>query len=601
MMKRMIKKNSLYRTAALLLAVLMLTGLCACGKRSDDPALDALKEGLKNAGEKQEAQTEADTDEKAPENGKDDEQAPDASDTGNAEGLNPEASDGYGLSDIYVAKRYDDYYSDQGDLEVEYKYETFYITDELKSAYPELANTLMVINDRIATEEGHSYRTTLSHLEMQPDAEHQRAMDAGIFPFEEEWEIYVRRADEDYVSLVTRHRQASDFDYDAYSYVGCCVDTKTGKEMELSDFVKDEDALFALVGEKAYKAVAPQGGDHVEDGNLIPAQDLAKMIRDSLRDNLSGWTLDPQGLTFWINSFTAVPWSYQVSVLFAEDTDGRIFKEECRDLIPERWVMEVPLIDTTYFDAEDDGDADQIRLYEQYEYYDEEYRTVTGLSMNFNEDSMLEDYSEYEAYDFRGTLLHFDHRTVLLEEHHEYDEHFLDLYTLKDGRTKYADTVDAYVETLPYELLSDEYTVAPRHIPADPANMQLTVYTNLLSTCESSGDFFISGEGKWVRKDPFYTILESSRYTITLKMGIGELPIVDEDTFDVMSTKTDLKQGDKLTMEYTDGESYVDCRTKDGKLVRIYVHDDEELYRSIEIDGKKYGIYDVFEDMMFAG
>ena len=601
MMKRMMKNRSLYRTVVLLLVALMLTGLCACGKRSDDPALDALKEGLKNAGEKQEAQTEADTDEKEPENGKDDENAPDASDTGNAEGLNPEAPDLYGLSDIYVAKRYDDYYSDQRDLEVDFKYETFYITDELKSAYPELANTLMVINDRIATEEGHSYRTTLSHLEMQSDAEHQRAMDAGIFPFEEEWEIYVRRADEDYVSLVTRHRQASDFDYDAYSYVGCCVDTKTGKEMKLSDFVKDEDALFALVGEKAYEAVAPQGGDFVEDGNPIPAQDLAKMIRDSLRDDLSGWTLDPQGLTFWINSFTATPLSYQVSVLFAEDTDGRIFREECKDLIPERWVMEVPLIDTTYFDAEDDGKTDQIRIYELFDYYDDGYRTINAFSINFNEDSLDEDYSEYEAYDFNGMLLHFDNRTVLLEQHNEYDDHFMDLYTLNNGKAKYASYVDAYVETLPYELLSDEYTVVPRHIPADPANMHLTVYTNLLSTCESAGDFSITEEGKWVSEDRFYTILESSRYTITLKMAIGEVPIVDENTFDVMSTKADLKQGDKLTMEYTDGESYVDCRTKDGKLVRIYVHDDEELYRSIEINGKRYGIYDVFEDMMFAG
>ncbi|MCR5223100.1 MAG: hypothetical protein K6D90_09590 [Lachnospiraceae bacterium] len=597
----MMKNRSLYRTAALLLAVLTLSGLCACGKRSDDPALDALKEGLKNAGEKQEAQTEADTDEKAPENGKDDEHAPDASDTGNAEGLNPEAPDLYGLSDIYVAKRYDDYYSDQRDLEVDFKYETFYITDELKSAYPELANTLMVINDRIATEEGHSYRTTLSHLEMQSDAEHQRAMDAGIFPFEEEWEIYVRRADEDYVSLVTRHRQASDFDYDAYSYVGCCVDTKTGKEMELSDFVKDEDALFALVGEKAYEAVAPQGGDFVEDGNLIPAQDLAKMIRDGLQNDLSGWTLDPQGLTFWINSFTATPWSYQVSVLFAEDIDGRIFREECKDLIPERWVMEVPLIDTTYFDAEDDGKTDQIRIYELFDYYDDGYRTINAFSINFNEDSLDEDYAEYEAYDFNGMLLHFDNRTVLLEQHNEYDDHFMDLYTLNNGKAKYEDYVNAYVETLPYELLSDEYTVVPRHIPEDPANMHLTVYTNLLSTCESAGDFSITEEGKWVSEDRFYTILESSRYTITLKMAIGEVPVVDEDTFDIMSTKVELKAGDKLTMEYTDDKSYVDCRTKDGKLVRIYVHDDEELYRSIEISGKKHGIYDVFEDMMFAG
>ncbi len=76
--------------------------------------------------------------------------------------------------------------------------------------------------------------------------------------------------------------------------------------------------------------------------------------------------------------------------------------------------------------------------------------------------------------------------------------------------------------------------------------------------------------------------------------------MLDEKTREVMSTRMDLAVGDKITMEYTDGENYVDCRTEDGTLVRIRIYDSPDG-RSVKSDNGDVSIYDAFDGAFFAG
>ena len=123
----------------------------------------------------------------------------------------------------------------------------------------------------------------------------------------------------------------------------------------------------------------------------------------------------------------------------------------------------------------------------------------------------------------------------------------------------------------------------------------------MLSTCEAAAEYAIGTDGTWECDNKRFKFFEDFQYEITLMIDYNGLHVVDEKTGEETGATLDIPAGEKLKILYTDNETYVDCMTEDGLMVRIPFADDPETFRSVLINGKPVDIWEVFEDMRFAG
>ena len=65
------------------------------------------------------------------------------------------------------------------------------------------------------------------------------------YTFECSWNTYLRRCDERYLSFVNECRNSGTFDFDAISYLAHSYYVNSGKEIELTDIIADEDVLYS--------------------------------------------------------------------------------------------------------------------------------------------------------------------------------------------------------------------------------------------------------------------------------------------------------------------------------------------------------------------
>ncbi len=505
------------------------------------------------------------------------------------------------LPDIYLRGHYNNHWMDDDthQLVVDFNYQLLLLGKESEAKYPELAKKIMIVNDLISTDEGNLFMSNVQSTQKMKADEIEEAVEDGRMPYKAHWNIYARRTDEEITSFVVRNTLESGFDYDRILFTGYNFRTATGEELSLSDIVKDEDAFLEIVGERVKAQIMEEMPDLYEDDSDIP--DLREYLNTGARGN---WTLDPQGVTVWLDSYTFMPFDIVVPVLFSEDKDGTIFADEFKDHSPEEWIMSFPLYDHICFDADDDGESDDLIVYENKEYYgeDDPYGCVTGLTFVYNGE-MNEITGWDDMYNSRLSLIHKGGSTYVLNTFSEYDYGFMNTYSLSGSTVKDNGYVVGHPSTIPYEEVDDDDYMVPDHLLTDPYDIMLTCPTNALSTCGAKRRYEITDKGELSPVDPFYTIIEDAQHELTLLMDIPGVHIVDEDTFEPTDRTVDLKKGDKIKMEYTDEVCYVDFRTKEGDLVRIeygFDHDDGYKYVCLGVDGIA-NIYDVFDGMFWAG
>ncbi|WP_155834521.1 hypothetical protein [Butyrivibrio sp. FC2001] len=129
----------------------------------------------------------------------------------------------------------------------------------------------------------------------------------------------------------------------------------------------------------------------------------------------------------------------------------------------------------------------------------------------------------------------------------------------------------------------------------------MAVTTWLLSTTDVVMEYQITDEGKFKSLSDRGTILEGDRYEISLKMPMKRVPAVNTTTGEETKETVNLNSGDTLKLMYSDTQSYVDCLTKDNKLVRIYVLMDEDIGGCVNTNGKNMSLNEMFDGMVYAG
>ena len=582
------KMRKFRKITGVMLILCMAAGLTACGGNKDkNGALDALRDKLEDGKESV-----------IPvEDGKEGQD-----DAGTVSKTEPETTDGGALaylSDVWSVKKYDTEWRDNKDLVLDFDYEKIALGTKSRDMFPELDRSLMIANDLIVTDEANKYMANSKAIAAMSDAEIQEGIEEGTLPCEEHWNNFVRRADRKIFSFLSMDTAVSRIEYNNAHYVGYNYRTQTGEELQLSDVVADQDKFCEMVAEKTAKIIDQEMGVYYAEGE-DPGEANAVRVKENLHTEARGnWTIDPQGVSVWFDSFTMMPGTLTVTVLYSEDTDGTVFKSEFRDDVPEDWAMGFPMYYDANFDAEDDGTADYVAVFDDHDYYDENDTIgyITGISVSC--DGHYETVTNGdEIYNIRPTLVHRSGNTYLMLSYAEYDYYTLECFKIENGLMKKVGSADGGLFSDSDVETGDDET--KECLLTDPLSFMLGTYTSTFSTCGSHRRYRISDGGAFEPVDPDYTIETDSRYTLTLKYALPDTEVLDEKTREVMSTKMDLAIGDKITMEYTDGENYVDCRTEDGTLVRIRIYDSPDG-RSVKSDNGDVSIYDAFDGAFFAG
>lgn len=227
-------------------------------------------------------------------------------------------------------------------------YNNLALDKEYAQSHEALDKALKSVNEEILALESECFDQAKEDLSGSDD-----------YTFDANYYTFFRRADGKYLSFINECCTFGTFDFDYYSFIAHSYYVESGKEIELSDIVADEDAFYAILSEKVKAVVDDDLYIYMGEYSNKDAEDFVEEIKDSLEDGKCSFTLDPQGVTFWFDSNVFSPMCAGATVLFCEDADNTIFNEEFSKDIPDEWVMQMPTGDRTYFYANGDEDSEE--------------------------------------------------------------------------------------------------------------------------------------------------------------------------------------------------------------------------------------------------
>lgn len=298
------------------------------------------------------------------------------------------------------------------------------------------------------------------------------------FSFEENWDTYVRRADGSILSFVTEYVAVGEFDGQYYTeYKAHNLYTGSGEEIRFEDVIADEDAFFDLLAGKLYEYYEYAKKNIYSIDNDTDKDQIKESVKDYMKEGRCAWTVDPQGVSFFLNSYTGIPDAVSAVVLFSEDKEGKIFNEEFLESAKDEWIMQVPQHVGSYCDIDDDGETELIRAYAVNDISDhegsEEYY-ISGLSLtcdSFNHSFKTRMTGGTDFYD--AFIMHKDHSTGLIEGHYEYDSAFINTYMMDKDSINEADAVRGMFECSDEEVDYDKENYIPYYIPTDLSKIRV--------------------------------------------------------------------------------------------------------------------------------
>lgn len=285
----------------------------------------------------------------------------------------------------------------------------------------------------------------------------------------DDWKTYlskhdtlIRRADSIVFSTLTDSYTDTPYIEDFRSLMGSTFDSKTGKELLITDVIKDMDALADIVKEKITS--------HMWTGDFH-SEDILKEYFKNTRAEDMYWTLDYNGVTFYFYAGSIAPYEQgiiPVTLGFCEYPE--IFYEKYMN-VPESYAVRIPVTSSFFADLDNDGELDELVFTankdELFDYYNDIY-IITAK--DFYEES-------YFAYGFNPYYIKTKD-----------DRHLL--YLFGEGEEDFNRVMSLYVFEITGGIVRKlcEMPLAPHHsvnvkdedvfaIPTNPDRMYLDFFT----------------------------------------------------------------------------------------------------------------------------
>ena len=295
--------------------------------------------------------------------------------------------------------------------------------------------------------------------------------------FDERWNVYLRRADEKYVSFVTEFCSEGLYDDGAYTeYTAHSYYVENGKEIALSDVIADEDAFYDLLSDKMYESINNKLQQYYSTDIVDSKETFRDDLKDLMKSGQLAWTVDPFGMTCYLAAYLKAPFAESAVIQFSEDTGNTIFTEEFRSSAKDEYVIQVPGYVGSYIDVNDSGVSEYVDASEYYDYtenYDDMF--LAGIHISSGGDWKNIMTTMPGGTDFYNIfLIHKAGKTFILENHDEYDTSFINTYILARHEVREGDSVRGCLEWASekdYDINGEGYT--PVYVPTDPSKIRV--------------------------------------------------------------------------------------------------------------------------------
>ena len=432
-------------------------------------------------------------------------------------------------------------FSDSGNRQIMYlSAEGLQLDDETAAMYPALARSLALQSEDYAV----SPESAAEEAE-----EVNEAFNASPNNFRTITQVTTmrpHRADSSLLSILVTVQGVRAWG-DSLSVNGITFDPATGERLFLTDLVVDMDGL-----EKALKEAAQeQYGDLLSE---TAGEEIAHLLQYGGRN--ASWTADPQGLTFYMSPGTIAPADRGILPV-------PVFSKGREDLFSAR-VLNVPkayavfpAIGTPfYYDLDEDGKADRILLSHDLTRYALKGKMTVSVNDSAAGDSILHNSAD-------AVLLHTeDGRNYLYTEFTQAeDDRKIHVYDLNEETPFLAGG-----KSLGFATEEKPAFGRLKRLATNPDRILLDAHINLLSTYEARQYCTVGEDGLPVPEREDYEIHAQNTLT-TAKFF--EADLLDPKSREVKD-RTNIGTGTALTFDRTDGGTYVDFITQDGRLIRLY-------------------------------
>lgn len=458
------------------------------------------------------------------------------------------------------------------------EYEVLHLMPEDAEKYPLLNETLNNLADGVIA----NVKTIFENAREAAlnDFDPDNTNYSMVYNIKEDYNV--RRADETVLSIAQQYESFTGGAHGYYATYPDNYDTKTGKLIDFKDVVTDIDKAYERIGEAIKEKYADSIDMFLDDLSFTEYKN---------NEYPQLFTIDYDGITVIYNPYDIAAYAVgQVTVKLSYEENKDILDEKYFTDVPASYAIQLSPYEEYTMDIDGDGELDTVRIST---FFPTIYDNVDTITFVIN--GQPTDVKDEELYAFQISTFLIKAPSGKVYAYLECigmnDYATLNIFEIKkDGIGKRAE-VDLGISDPSYVYdVSDGYKWI-QGIILNPNDMRLEHRTDVFGTSHISKKYKVGEDGLPVTDDEVY--LFDSRLDYTAKKEM-KLKVVDEEGNE--TDDYDLKAGDHVYAYRTDGETFVDAKLADGRIVRFNLTTKEWPYLIDGID-----IEEIFEDVIFAG
>lgn len=419
--------------------------------------------------------------------------------------------------------------------------------------YPALEEAVAQYN----TETENNWISSMNELKSWAREDYNAAVTEGYEfygPYVSEDEMYITRADDKALSAVTENYWYSGGAHGMSGYSAVNFDTQTGRILAVEDVITDTEALPNTLATEILEQY-PYLEETIQYTWEAGLEDyLASYLTPEEEYDITPeftWTLGYEGVTFYFGAYEIGSYAdgNQVVVLTYNEYP-ELFNAEYFTSVTQDYAVRIAPFwygEEGFTDLNGDGVMDMITVDGD---YDADYDMYTTINVTVNNNTYTQDlwYYEMTSYLVKAN----GHTYIYAESMSENDYRTIHVFKVTESSVEFIGEVQGSGIT--------DFTNA--------ADFGLTKRFDLLSTYSGQGRFYVGEDGMPVQKEDAYEIQLYEDTPIISTVNITA-ELVDENG-NLIGETYDFPAGTEYHFRRTDGMTYVDMMTSEGKACRLY-------------------------------
>ncbi|MBO5081935.1 MAG: DUF4163 domain-containing protein [Lachnospiraceae bacterium] len=442
--------------------------------------------------------------------------------------------------------------------------------------YPALEEAVAQYN----TETEQNWITSMNDLKSWAREDYNAAVAEGYEfygPYVSEDEMYITRADDKALSAVTGNYWYSGGAHGMSGYSAVNFDIQTGRKLAIEDVIADTNALPNALATEMIEQY-PHLATVVQDMWSMSLEDyLASYLTPEEANDITPeftWTLGYEGVTFYFGAYEIGSYAdgNQVVVLTYNEYPELFNKEYFAGVTQDYAVRILPFWygEEGFTDINGDGVMDMITVDGN---YDADYDKYTTINVTVNNNTYTQDawYYEMTSYLVKAN----GHTYIYAETISDSDYKAICIFKVTESSVEYIGEVQGHIT---------DFT--------NSADFGLEKRFDLLSTYYGLGRFYVGEDGMPVQKEDVYEIKLFEDTPIVSTVDITA-ELIDENG-NLIGETYEFPVGTEYHFRRTDGMTYVDMMTSEGKACRLYTTPAGSTVNGMDV-------WESFEMLYYAG